>query len=83
MSARVLRTHTATRSAPKGEPKKARARMTEVPDMKTVAQRLAALSAADMPWLRKGVGLTPPDGGPEVCGPPVYRTPKRRRGPSA
>jgi uncharacterized protein (DUF4415 family) len=39
--------------------------------MKTVARRLAALSAADMPWLRKDVDLSPPDGGPETCGPAV------------
>jgi hypothetical protein len=46
--------------------------------MKTVARRLATLTADDMPWLRKDVDLTPPDGGPEIFGLPVYRAPSRR-----
>jgi hypothetical protein len=37
--------------------------------MKTVVRRLGALTAADMPWVRRDLDLTPPDGGPEVCGP--------------
>jgi hypothetical protein len=46
--------------------------------MATVATRLASLTAAHMPWLRKGVDLTPPDGGQEICGPPLYRGRKKR-----
>lgn len=42
-------------------------------------QRLQGLDAASMPWLRKGVDLTPPDGGPETCGPAVYKKPATRR----
>lgn len=42
-------------------------------------QRLQGLDAASMPWLRKGVDLTPPDGGPETCGPAVYTKPVTRR----
>jgi hypothetical protein len=59
-------------------PKKPRLRTVKLPSMKTVADRLAALTAADMPWLRKDVDLTPPGGGPEVCGPPVYQPSKPR-----
>jgi len=70
MSTRALKNHAATRSVPKAEPKAVRTRTVQVPGKKTVARRLAALTAADMPWLRKDVHLTPPDGGPEVCGPP-------------
>ncbi len=70
MSTQALKNHAATRSVPKAEPKAARARTVQVPGMKTVARRLAALTAADMPWLRRDVDLTPPDGGPEVWGPP-------------
>ena len=43
-------------------------------------QRLQGLDASSMPWLRKGgVDLTPPDGGPETCGPAVYKKPASRR----
>jgi hypothetical protein len=52
-----------------------------LPDMNTVKQRLDAATAADMPWLRHDVGLTPPDGGPDVCGPVVYRAPTKPRRP--
>ncbi len=41
------------------------------PSSGAVARRLAALTAAAMPWLRKDVRLTPPDGGPEVFGAPI------------
>ena len=47
-------------------------------EFETVERRLAAVTAADMPWLTQDVDLTPPDGGPEVCGPAVYRRSKRR-----
>lgn len=40
--------------------------------------RLAGWSAASMPWLAKDVDLSPPDGGPETCGPAVHApAPKR------
>jgi hypothetical protein len=79
MNTRVLKFRAAVRPAPKKMgPKKMPVRTVKLPGMKTVAGRLAALTAADMPWLRKDVDLTPPDGGPEVCGPPVYQPPKRR-----
>lgn len=42
-------------------------------------QRLQGLDAPSMPWLRKGVDLTPPDGGPETCGPAIYKKPAARR----
>lgn len=46
------------------------ARWADTPDMAAVALRLAKLSAADMPWLRHDVDLTPDDGGQEVLGLP-------------
>ena len=45
------------------------------PSAKTVAARLAGLTAAAMPWLSKDVDLTPLDGGPEAIGPAVYKPP--------
>jgi hypothetical protein len=60
-------------------PKQTRTPAADVPSMKVVARRLAALTAADMPWVSTDLDLTPPDGGPEASGPPVYRAPKRRR----
>jgi hypothetical protein len=73
---KALRHRAVSRLAPKVEPGKKAVRTPKAPGMPTVKERLAALSAADMPWLRKGVDLTPPDGGPEVCGPAVYRAGK-------
>jgi hypothetical protein len=79
MNTRTLKYRPTARPAPKKTgPTKVSVRTVELPGMTTVADRLAALSAADMPWLRKHVDLTPPDGGPEVCGPLVYQPSKRR-----
>lgn len=76
MSTRALRHDAAIRSV--REPKAAvRKRVVKLPRVATVKRRLAALTAADVPWLRKDVDLAPPDGGPEVCGPPVYRPSKQ------
>lgn len=80
MSSRALRNQAAARSLPQAE-QEARVRADRLPDMKTVARRLARLTAAEIPWLRKDVDLTPPDGGPEVCGPPDVSP--RRSGPRA
>lgn len=52
-----------------------RLRLEAAPNLNTVAQRLATLTPAGM-RLDKNLGLTPPDGGPEVCGPPDYRSPE-------
>jgi len=79
MSTRALKNQAATRSVPKAEPKAVRTRMDQVPSTQTVARRLAALTAADMPWLRKDVDLTPPDGGPEVAGPPDGLSPRKEQ----
>jgi hypothetical protein len=54
-------------------------RVVRLLNMKTVASRLAALSVARMPWLRKDLDLTPPDGGSEAGGPEVYQPPRRHR----
>ena len=78
MSTRALQNRAAARSAPEAEPKETRPQVDKPPSMKTVARRLATLTADDMPWLRKDVDLTPPDGGPEIFGLPVYRAPSRR-----
>ncbi len=43
------------------------------PDDALVTSRLAGLSLASMPWLRDDADLTQTDGGPELCGPGVYR----------
>ena len=79
MSTRTLRTHTTTRSASTAGPKETRAPTARVPSMKTVARRLAAVTAADMPWLRKDVDLTPLDGGPEVCGSTIGPSSRKER----
>jgi hypothetical protein len=78
---KALRTHALSRSAPQAGPRKTAASTPKPPSMATVARRLAALFAADMPWLRKDVDLTPPNGGPEVCGPAV--APRHGKGQSA
>lgn len=44
------------------------ARHTMPPPLDAAKLRLAGLSLAGMPWLRADIDLTPPDGGPEVCG---------------
>jgi hypothetical protein len=78
MNTKSLRHHTATRSAVKTKPGKARVRAEQPPSAELVASRLAALDLTSLPWFREGVDLTPPDGGPEVFGPPVYRGPRRQ-----
>jgi hypothetical protein len=77
MNTRTLKYHAPAGSAPKAGPTKAPVRVLRLPSMKTVANRLATLSLASMPWLRKDVDLTPPDGGPEACGPADYQPPRR------
>ena len=42
------------------------------PSRELAVLRLAALRPGSMPWLRRGVDLTPPDGGPEVVGRTEY-----------
>ncbi len=71
MNAFALRRAENADFAPKAKPKK-RAHALALPSMQTVAARLASLTPASMPWLRKDVDLTPPDGGPEVFGAAVY-----------
>jgi hypothetical protein len=66
MSTQPLRHVPQAVSAPKADTE-ARA-----PGAKTVAVRLAGLTATAMPWLSKDADLTPPDGGPEVIGLAAY-----------
>lgn len=51
-----------------------RLRLQAAPSLNTVAERLATLTPASM-RLDKNLGLTPPGGGPEVCGPADYHSP--------
>lgn len=71
MSTQPLRHSAAAGSAPKAEVARS-----DPPGAKTVAARLAGLTAAAMPWLSKDVDLTPPDGGAEVIGPAEYAPPQ-------
>jgi hypothetical protein len=78
MNTKSVRRHTPTRSAVKAKPKKPRVHAEHAPSAELVASRLAALDLTSIPWFREDIDLTPPDGGPEVFGPPVYRAPRRR-----
>jgi hypothetical protein len=77
MSTQPLRHSSPTGSATKAEAE-AREPTAHPPSAKTVAARLARLTADAMPWLSKDVDLTPPDGGPEAVGPASYPTPAKQ-----
>jgi len=71
MSTRALKNREMTPVAAKTPSENTPGRLGRIPGMKTVERRLATLGAARMPWLRRDVDLTPPDGGTEVFGPAV------------
>ena len=75
-SARAPRRANPVTSAPAGQDRRADARRLELAEAET---RLAALLTEPMPWLDHGMDLSPPDGGPEHCGPAEYVPPSRRR----
>lgn len=79
MSTQPLRHRASTRAAAKARPASTDTTADQVPSRGVVARRLAALHLDKLPWFRGDVDLTPPDGGQEVCGAPVYSAPNRRK----
>jgi hypothetical protein len=78
MTTKALRHHVEARSAPAAKRGQARVPKEPPPSAKLVASRLAALDLTSTPWFRQDIDLSPPDGGPEVFGMPIYRAPTRR-----
>ncbi len=54
------------------------ARVAEAAAQATARRRLQGLDASSMPWLSKGVDVTPTDGGPETSGRATYTKPVTR-----